>query len=95
MENLQARVDKMERSFEKLEDRVLAYTEVRESVSVLRAEFTAFTVDALRRVAELENLHDTDVRGLNRKFVAFSMTVAGSAVAFGITSLAVFGVPGK
>lgn len=95
------RVMILEREFEKLENQVEKYVEIREQVAVLRAEFHGFSTAIEKRLNDLEtNLgsdisdYNDDVKGLRKVLIGAAITVMLAAVTFAITSLAVFGGPG-
>lgn len=98
---LNLRVSILEREFEKLEQQMERYLEMREQVAVLRAEFQGFVVAINDRLNHLEiNLgedisdYNEDVKGLRKVMIGAAVTVMIAAVTFAITSLAVFGGPG-
>lgn len=95
------RIMLLEREFEKLENQVEKYIEVREQVAVLRAEFHGFSTSIKERLDDIEhNLsqdildYNNDVKGLRKVLIGAAITVMLAAVTFAITSLAVFGGPG-
>ena len=99
--NLTYRVMVLEREFDKLENQVEKYVEIREQVAVLRAEFHGFSKAIDDRLNQLEaNLskditdYNEDVKGLRKVMIGAAITVMIAAVTFAITSLAVFGGPG-
>lgn len=89
----QFRLAALERALERLQDRVERNMEIQQALAVLATEFKLYVRDTEERLEDLENSFEKDVKGLRRLLITFSLTVAGSAVAFAITTLVVFGGP--
>lgn len=87
------RVTTLERSLERLQDRVEKTTEVKEALAILSAEYHIFAKSVHERLDEMEEANEQDVKGLRRVLIGFSLTIAGAAIAFAVTTLVVFGGP--
>lgn len=102
--NVAYRVARLEHEVEQLDARLTRSSEIHESIAVLRAETLArreavdnrltHLEEAIeKRLTNLEQAHERDVRGIRRLLITFSLTVAGSAITFAVTTLVVFGAP--
>lgn len=101
-DNLLYRVSQLEHDVEKLENRWdLSYTDLRVQVvelakelAVLHNEFSLHVVSVNRRLNELEQTFESDVKGLRKLAWGAGSAVLVAAITFAITSLAVYGGPG-
>lgn len=92
--NFAYRLDRVERDLDHVKVRIEKDAEIAREVAVLRAKYDAHTSEVEKRLAHLELVVENDVKGLRKLLITFSLTVAGSAVAFAVTTLVVFGGPG-
>lgn len=78
---------------ERLQNQLDKNAELRQALAVLTTEHNAFARAVHDRLDEIEKSSESDVRGLRRVLIGFSLSVAGAAIAFAITTLVVFGGP--